>query len=228
MPQADLRTEAVGAFTKEHFLRYIAFERIASGIDTGERLLLWEKAEQGLLEEQSRSRKFVGHPLEQLLALPAAEILDVVQDHFRLLVALRGGVAEHHLGDLLRATRGVTDVQALDQDGQADFRVTFEKREVLIECKNTLRTKTAQGFPKVDFQKTRASQDDPCSRYYSPDQFEILAACLHPVTEKWEYTFCRTRDLSAHARCNARLASNVVVQGQQWSQDPLVVLRSYD
>jgi len=216
MPQANLSTEAVGAFTAENFLRYVAFERLASGLDTGERGLLWDKAGRGELEAKPKVFGPVGHPLEQMLGLPASQILDVVQEHFRLLVALRGSVAEHHLGAVLRGMEGVEAVEPLDQDGQPDFIVRLRKKKLRIECKNTLRHRTAQGFPKVDFQKTRASKGDPCSRFYKPDHFEVLAACLHPVTEKWEYLFCPTRALATHPKCEGRLATNVTVAGDDW------------
>ncbi len=219
MPQANLSTEAIGAFAAENFLRYVAFEQMASGMDTGERGLLWDKAGQGGLESRTKLQGLVGHPLEQMLGLPASQILDVVQEHFRLLVALRGSVAEYHLGEVLRNMEGIEDVQPLDKDGEPDFVVTFKREKLRIECKNTLRSRTALGFPKVDFQKTRASKSDPCSRFYSPDHFEVLAACLHPVTEKWEYSFCPTSALAPHPKCPERLATNVVVSGDRWSRE---------
>ena len=211
MPNENLLTEAVSAFKPEQFLRYVAFEKIASGMDTGERMLFWEKAEAGLLETTPNRRIEVGHPLEAMLGLPAYDILDVVEEHFRLLVALRGSVAEHHLGDYLRSLDGVSKVEGLDLDGQPDFRVEFEGTNMLIECKNTLRKLTRDGFPRVDFQKTRASQGNRCSRFYSPEQFQVLAACLHPVSEKWEYSFCATSTLPKHKKCPERIATNITV-----------------
>jgi len=221
MPKANLSTEAVGAFAPENFLRYVAFEQLASGMDTGERGLLWEKAGRSDLASRAAAPGSVGHPLEQMLGLQASQILDVVQEHFRLLVALRGSVAEHHLGQALRNMEGVEDVKPIDKDGEPDFLVKFKSKKIRIECKNTLRSRTAQGHPKVDFQKTRASKNDPCSRFYSPDHFEVLAACLHPVTENWEYLFCATTALAPHPKCKNRLATNVVVAGDHWTANPL-------
>lgn len=212
MPNENLLTEAVSAFEPRHFLRYIAFEKVASGMDTGERMLLWDKAAEGALDATVPSLAEVGHPLEKVLGLPAYEILDVVQEHFRLLVALRGSVAEYHLGEYLRTVDGVSDIESLDVDGQPDFRIKYEGREVLIECKNTLRKLTRDGHARVDFQKTRASKGNPCSRFYSPDQFEILAACMHPISEKWEYQFFPTARLNPHPKCSGRLATNVIVK----------------
>lgn len=91
----------------------------------------------------------------------------------------------------------------------------------MIECKNVL-ARTQQGLPKVDFQKTRASKADPCSRYYKPTQFQVLAACLHPITSQWDFRFAPTGTLAPHPKCVGRLASNVLVKA--WQDDLRVVL----
>jgi hypothetical protein len=74
-----------------------------------------------------------------------------------------------------------------------------------------------RGVPKVDFQKTRSSKSDPCSRYYRPEQFEILAACLHPVTERWEFRFRTTRSLPPHPKCPGHLSQHVFVENGDWT-----------
>lgn len=226
MPNENLLTESVSAFEPKHFLRYIAFEKLASGMDTGERMLLWEKAEKGALDVTTPSRIEVGHPLEKMLGLPAYDILDVVQDHFRLLVALRGSVAEYHLGEHLRTISDLSEVEQLDLDGQPDFRANFRGQRVLIECKNALRKLAKDQRPRVDFQKTRASKGDPCSRYYSVDQFDVLAACLHPITENWEFAFCRTTALRPHPKCSERLATGVVITPDHWRANIVECLAS--
>ncbi len=166
-----------------------------------------------------RNTHTTGHRLENLLGLSAYDILDVIEEHFRLLVAVRGSVAEHHLGRHLREVPGVSNVRSLDEDGRPDFELTFERTAFRIECKNSLRQRTKGGAARVDFQKTRAAKNDPCSRFYHPDQFEVLAACLHPVTDAWNFQFCSTRDLPRHRDCEARIATNVVVAGITWSTD---------
>ena len=75
-----------------------------------------------------------------------------------------------------------------------------------------LRTTYAGGVPKLDFQRTRASKADPCSRYYMPSDFDIVAACLHPVTERWEFQFALTRDLPEHGSCQGRIDNNIRVR----------------
>ena len=140
------------------------------------------------------------HPLELQLGLPAAQILDVISGAFRLAAAVRGGVAEHHLERHLRQVLGVRHVRHIIEDGKPDFEVEYRKKPFLIECKNVL-ARTQQGLPKVDFQKTRASKADPCSRYYKPTQFHVLAACLHPITQQWEFRFAPTAALAQHKKC---------------------------
>ncbi len=220
LPMESFQTEAVTAFTPDHFADYVEFEHLASGLDASERLLVGA--------ETVRSRPFGRrgkHRLEAELGLSRDELLDVLGGTFRLMVAVRGRVAEHHLERYLRGVPGVTSVRALDEDGQPDFSITYRRRPFRIECKNVRRKLTP---PRVDFQKTRAAKGDPCSRYYSATQFEVLAACLHPVTERWEYRFCSTARLEEHSRCAGKLADKVLLSGQRWSASLPAVLDSID
>lgn len=223
-PMEDLRTEILLGVTAEHFLRYVLFERVATGLDPGERLLLIDgiakEIESGAasLSTLTAPESVVIHPLETQLGLSAREILDVIGGRFRLLTAVRGSVAEHHLEQYLRSDSDITDVCRIDEDGQPDFAVQFRgrTRQVRIECKNVLRRRTPNG-PRVDFQKTRASKNDPCSRYYSPTQFEVLAACLHPLTEVWEFRFRETAVLTPHRSCTGRLSERVLIEEPPWT-----------
>jgi hypothetical protein len=139
------------------------------------------------------------------------EILNMIQAAPRLKMAVRGWVAEHHLEAVLRETAGVESCRALEEDGRPDFEVIYRgSRPILIECKNVLRKTLADGTVRVDFQKTRTSKSDPCSRFYRPAEFEILAACLHPCTERWEFTYRLTREMDFHtSKCPDRLNNNV-------------------
>lgn len=221
-PEESLQTETVIAFRPEHFLRYVEFERVASGLDCGERLLLSDRIERAIAAGDMLVPGPSQHPLEIQLGLPANQILDIISGAFRLAAAVRGGVAEHHLGEHLKNVPGVSRVRHIIEDGKPDFEVEYRQRSFLIECKNVL-ARTQQGMAKVDFQKTRASKSDPCSRYYKPSQFDVLAACLHPVTQNWEFRFTPTGVLAPHAKCAGRLASNVVVQ-PTWPGDLRTVL----
>lgn len=229
MPFEDVRTEGLLAFTPSHFLRYVLFEEIATGIDPGERLLLAEQLSDRTLSAHVPSESpppvspyspRTPHPLEVELGLPANTILDMIGSAFRLKVAVRGRAAEQHLEEQLRTAAGVSRVTPLDRDGWPDFEVRFRRRRpIRIECKNVLRKTTTKGDPRVDFQKTRASKNKPCSRFYKSSQFEVLAACLHPVTTRWEYHFSDTASLPDHPQCPGHITARIVVEGPSWTPD---------
>ena len=243
----NAQDEALLAFTPERFLKYVQFERVASGLPTGERLLVAEKlAPFGAVETSPMTGLHAGdglsvaespaaayemiargkplHPLEAELGLSASEILDLIDGAFRLKVAVRGNAAERHLLDYVTDLPGVTDVVAIDEDGRPDLDVQFRgrRKRALVECK-TVGRKLVRGHPKVDFQKTRATQGEPCNRYYRSSQFDILAACLHSVTEEWDFQFCATRQMDPHPKCPDRLDHKVYVEGNRWAE-PLVEL----
>lgn len=216
-------TEILTAFAPRNFLAFAQFERAAYGLDAGERLLLAEKVAERLgdsealheLLEIPSANAPASHSLLNQLGLSADELVETLQSRFRLLSAVRGSVAEVHLERLLRSIGGISNVERLDLDGQPDFRILYKDRPFRIECKNVLR-KTMGGRARVDFQKTRAAKDNPCSRYYESSQFEVLAACLHPVTERWEFRFCATDGMPRHKKCAGRLSERVVVSGESW------------
>jgi hypothetical protein len=217
-PQETLLTESVVAFRPEHFVRYAEFERLASGLDCGERLILSDRIERAIVTgDGERAIVVQPHALEAQLGIPAAEILNVIASQFRLAAAVRGGVAEYHLERYLLGLSGIRGVRHIIEDGKPDFEIEYRRRRFLIECKNVLRNRHA-GRPKVDFQKTRAAKGNPCSRYYRPTQFQVLAACLHPVTQSWEFRFAATSELSRHPTCDGRLSPNVLV-ADTWPSD---------
>jgi hypothetical protein len=77
-PEESLLTETVIAFRPDQFLRYIEFERLASGLDCGERCFLSDRIEQGLARGEAPTSAHGRHPLEIQLGLTASEILDIV------------------------------------------------------------------------------------------------------------------------------------------------------
>jgi hypothetical protein len=133
-------------------------------------------------------------------------------------------VAEEHLRETIASVPGVTDCRRLDAEGSPDLELRFrEDPPITIECKNVLRRTTAAGIPRLDFQRTRASQADRCSRYYSPLDFDVVAACLHAVTLEWEFRYRMAIDFGPHPVCTGKLSSNVEVDAR-WSADPTTVL----
>ncbi len=204
-------------------LDYIRFEREAVGEDQGHRALLAENRSTILRPAATTSIDVATdspyvHALAGELELSPDEVLDLINNARRLKMAVRGWVAEEHLVRRLRQVEGVTDCVRLDAEGSPDIELRFEGSDLLyVECKNVLR-KIKGGLPHVDFQRTRVSKGDPCTRYYSPKDFDVLAACLHALTQKWEYSFALTRGLEPHKKCPGKLSSNVLVD-TGWSRE---------
>lgn len=190
--------EAMVGFRPDRLLDYARFEALATslGLETGLRARL--------AEEFARSR-VSRHQLEQLFGISAATILDIVDSNFRLGVAVRGSVAEHHLGEQLRQDPTVAECIAIDEDGRPDFLVTLTDGRILtIECKNALRETYKTGEAKVETQKTR---DSGAGRKYPFAAFDILAACMFSVTGRWNFRFQWSRHLTPWALDQSRIAA---------------------
>lgn len=221
--------------TADHFLRYVRFEREALAEDQGHRQLLAEKLVSGQVAPQLApiGDSAIAVPPDHLHALARefemseAQVLDLIASTRRLKMAVRGWVAEEHLVRRLCEVPGVSECARLDEEGGPDVRLRFEDgRPITVECKNVLRNQTAAGLARVDFQRTRASKADPCSRYYGPDDFDVLAACLHAVTERWEFRYAIPRRLDpVGERCPGKLSNNVRIDSR-WSEDAAAVLRA--
>ncbi|MGO9909662.1 MAG: hypothetical protein ACLPQS_00655, partial [Acidimicrobiales bacterium] len=140
--------ESMVGFRPDRLLDFARFEALATslGLETGLRLKLADEFTRGAVGR---------HDLERLFGLDAATILDIVESNFRLGVAVRGSVAEHHLGISLRRDPVTASVTPIDQDGKPDFLVTLlDGTKVSIECKNALRETYTTGDAKVETQKT--------------------------------------------------------------------------
>jgi hypothetical protein len=219
---------------RDQFLRLIHLEREAVGEDQGHRQLLAEKSDgaevvvdkgipAGLLPSPTLPRL---HALAREFEMDEAEVLDLIAKTRRLKMAVRGWVAEQHLVRTLASVPGVSECARLDGEGGPDVTLRFEgSRPLSVECKNVLRQQAADGAIRLDFQRTRASLGDPCSRYYAASDFDIVAACLHSVTEKWEFRYVRSASMGSHKKCPGKLASNVRLD-EAWKQDAAKVLRS--
>lgn len=191
--------ESMVGFEPHRFLDYARFEAISTslGLDTGLRMSLAKRFQAGRVDR---------HSLERLFGIDAATILDIVDANFRLGVAVRGSVAEHHLGRLLSADPALESHEAIDQDGQPDFRIRLRDggRELTIECKNALRETYKDGDAKVETQKTR---DSGAGRKYTFDAFDVLAACMFSVTGRWTFKFKRAADLVPWAKDPGRIGA---------------------
>jgi hypothetical protein len=193
-PRTAEGVETMVAFKPERLLDYIAFERQAQTMSL-DPALRFRAAETAATQRASVQV----HDLERAYGLSAMEILGIVSERSRLAMALRGGVAEHHLGRLLRADPAVAEERVGKQEGPPDYWVRMAAGEkVTVECKNASPKTYADGTAKVEVQKTRASRNDPLSRYYSADAFDTLAACMYGPTGRWDFRFKRASELQRH------------------------------
>jgi hypothetical protein len=218
----------------EHFYRYVLFEREARGEDQGTRHYLAD--EFGQVDLQSEPSEGVSrlpilaraniHVLEAEFELSHQEILDLIDSAPRLKMAVRGWVAEQHLAQQLIKLPDVVRCERIPGDGQPDVLFQFsEGKPLRIECKNVLRNSTSGGLPRLDFMRSRESKTDPCGRFYSPDEFDVVAACLHPQVGTWSFRVRETREMAFHPKCPEKLDKNVVIN-DAWSPDLLHTLRN--
>jgi hypothetical protein len=216
--------EVIVGGTVDSFLDFVRFEREARGEDQGHRAFLADH--RGLIVPSialggtsvAPESAYV-HQLAREFEMSESAVLDLIAGASRLKMAVRGWVAEQHLVERLRQVDGITDCERIEAENSPDIQLRFDGSDLLfVECKNVLRVPRKDGAARVDFQRTRASKSDPCSRYYSPDDFDVLAACLHARTERWEYSFALTSELDEHRKCAGKLSSNVAVDAR-WRDD---------
>lgn len=217
--RSETGSEVMVAFRPDRFLDFARFERQATdlGLDTPLRL----RAANRYGKPQSLDAQFrPSHVLEEQFDLSSREILEIIAGRSRLAVAVRGGVAEHHLELQLNSDKkNIRSVQRRDRDGEPDFDVELKSGPTLVvECKNASPQQYANGDFRVEVQKTRASKGDPASRYYKLTEFDVVAACLWAATGEWQFRFARTSDLRRHEEYPDRLAAMQHVDGN-WTKN---------
>ena len=227
--RSDEPVEVLVGGKKDNFLKYVQFERAAAGESQGHRHLLAEQhpaSEEihgfGLRQNPEVPEERL-HALSTEFALSETEVLDLIANARRLKMAVRGWVAEEHLTRMLRNVPGVTECQRRDDEGGPDVSLRFESVPLTIECKNVLRVADSSGRPRVDFQRTRASKADPCSRFYSQADFDVLAACLNAIEGTWSHRFLPTDRLEMHSVCRGKLSNRVKVD-DSWFLDAQIGL----
>jgi hypothetical protein len=194
--------ETIVAFAPDRLLDFLAVERQAQTLRL-DHALRFRVAERGATQRVTQDM----HELEQAFALTSHDLFDIIGGNPRLAMAVRGGVAEHHLGLVLRADASVARAEPGRQEGPPDFHVEFvDGRKVTVECKNASPKLYADGTPKVEVQKTRTSQGDPTSRFYSPTAFDVVAACMYGPTGEWTFRYRRSTDLAQHPAHPGRIA----------------------
>lgn len=202
-PRTAMGVETLTALAPDRLLEYVRFERTAQALRL-EPPLRFRAAQDAAVRRQPEG----AHSLEQEFALSSQEILDIIRERPRLGVAVRGGVAERHLHRALQADPLVQSLQLDEQDGPPDFLVELSGHgSVTVECKNASPTVYADGTPKVETQKTRASKSDPRSRLYEPSQFDVVAACMYGPWRRWEFRYKRSTLLASDASYPDRIAA---------------------
>ena len=227
----DKPIEVLVGGTAESFLRYVRFEREAFVEAPGHRQLL---AERFGVDRSSRGMVLPTasgpvppperlHALAEEFEMTETQVLDMIARARMLKMAVRGWVAEEHLLRQLTKVPGVTDCHPAGERADIELRYRGSK-PLRVECKNVLRNTTADGLVRIDLQRTRASKGDPCSRYYSPRDFEMVAGCLHAVTERWEFKYAPSTRLDPHLRCPGKLSNNVRID-ERWTSEASRALR---
>lgn len=197
--------ETVVAFTPDRLIDFARLERRATALRLDPALRYAAAVDMAAPQQADDAPR--RHALEEQFALTSEQILDIIRGRNRLSVAVRGGVAEHHLEQQLSGAPGIASVMRLDVDAMHDFDVVLDDGTFLrVECKNASPRTSASGQFKVEVQKTRASKGDPASRFYTTDGFDVVAACLYSPTGKWEFRFGRTTQMAVHKEFADRLA----------------------
>jgi hypothetical protein len=187
--------ETLVMFKPSRLLDFVRFEREARDLQLDPPLRFATASKALETEEPIGSL----HRLEDQFAMSSKQILDMISTRNRLAVAVRGGVAEVHLERVLREDSAIAEVEPLDADGQPDLKVTMhDGRVFLVECKNCSPKRYKNGDIKVEIQKTRATQGDPAGRFYRPDQFDVVAACLYAPEGCWKFAYQITDRLERH------------------------------
>ncbi|MFG1375121.1 hypothetical protein V5F32_23345 [Xanthobacter oligotrophicus] len=231
-PMAEPVEVLVGG-TRDAFLDLVRFERAAYGLAPGDRQLLADKREliRGARPIEDFPTEATGvevvHPLLRELSLGAEDVLELIAGARRLKMAVRGWVAEEHLRATLAKLDGITHCERLDVEGAPDLLIRYKDGpQLTVECKNVLRVLNKTfSLPRIDFQRTRAAKGDPCSRYYAPSDFDVVAGCLHAVTERWEFRYAIPTSLDPHQKCPGKLASNVLVD-KRWVSEPALAFEA--
>lgn len=220
-PRSPAGLETLVSFGSERLLEYVEFERTAQrlGLDPA---LRYAAAQKAAISGDVSSL----HALETQFGLTSKEILDIIEERPRLGVAVRGGVAERHLHKALEDDRFVSNIELGNAEGPPDLIVDISgvTRRISIECKNASPKTYADGTPKVETQKTRASKGDPKSRLYAPSQFDLLAACMFGPTGRWEFRYKRSDRLVRDSQFEDRIAPIQKVD-DSWVGSPLEAIR---
>lgn len=109
-PRAGGGLETLVGFRPDRLLDYARLERRARDLGLDQPLRYTAALDAGQ-ESRRAIQTSVPHSLEESFGLSAREILDIIHTRMRLEVAVKGGVAEHHLERLLRRDPALTHIE---------------------------------------------------------------------------------------------------------------------
>ena len=202
-PRTELGVETLVAFSPDRLLDYLRLERTASALRLDPPLRFRTAVDHAAAPPAAGI-----HALEVEFSLSAEEILDIIRERPRVGMAVRGGVAERHLFTVLAADPAVSELRIGQQEGPPDIFATVRGvGRVSVECKNASPKLYADGTPKVETQKTRASKGDEKSRLYDPSQFDVVAACMYGPSQRWEFRYKRAGSLVRDRKHPDRIAA---------------------
>jgi hypothetical protein len=206
-PRARQGLETVVLFKPNRLLDFVRLERKASDLGLDPALRFVAAVDAAIPSSDTAPAVSSVHDLEEQFDMTAADIMEMISNRSRLTVAVRGGVAEHHLNRILEVDPNVVEHKSLDVDGRHDFDVTLSNGRMLrVECKNASPNRYKNGDMRVEVQKTRATQGDPAGRLYRHDQFDVVAACLYAPTGHWRFAYRSTALMQRHTDYPDRLA----------------------
>ena len=207
-PRTALGVETLVAFCPDRLLDYLRFERTAQALQLDPPLRFRAAVDHTAAPDAGI------HALEREFSLSAEEILDIIRERPRVGMAVRGGVAERHLFTVLAVDPAVSDLQIGQQEGPPDLFATVRGvGTIAVECKNASPRLYADGTPKVETQKTRASKGDEKSRLYDPSQFDVVAACMYGPLKRWEFRYKRSEQLVRDRKHDDRIAAIQRIDG---------------
>lgn len=158
---------------------------------------------------------------ELLQDVTIEEIMEAVDENPSLRGFLQGYIAEIKLKKQLMSLEGIESVQKIPDRSplKGDFMVEVGDKSVTIEVKSVSSHNAKEDFlnggktGKISLKRTDSTKlDNGETTYCLPKgEFDILAACMFPVTGKWEFQFINTKYLQESEKSPGRLSTTVHV-----------------
>ena len=164
------------------------------------------------IEESCRRRILLPapgrHPLELQLGLPATIFSTSSLEHSGWQRRCNAAVSQSTTCISICGRYPDCGTSATSSKMASQISKLVQTKTLLDECKNVL-ARPQKGLP-VDFRRRARQRPIPAAVTTNRRSSKVLAACLHPITKRWEFRFTQTKTLEPHRTCVGRLASGVV------------------